>query len=74
MKQKILFAALMGVITTGVISFSLISFNRGFAAGFISSWIKSWIVAYVIVVPVIMLLGPKVQSFVAYLCRPKAVR
>lgn len=64
MKQKIAFAAIMGVITTGIISFSLISINFGFSDGFFSIWLKSWGMAYVIVIPAILLIGPKVQKVI----------
>jgi hypothetical protein len=71
MKQKILFAMLMGVITTGVVSFTLVSFNRGFNAGFVVVWFKSWILAYVTAVPVILLFSAKVQGLVTHLCKTK---
>jgi hypothetical protein len=50
-KGKIVFALLMGVITTGIISFSLIGINLGFTNNFIGIWLKSWISACVIVIP-----------------------
>lgn len=62
MKQKIVFALLMGIITTGIISFSLISINVGFSDRFLSIWLRSWISAYVIVIPAILLIGPRVQQ------------
>jgi hypothetical protein len=34
MKRKIAFALLMGIITTGIISFSLIAINVGLGEGF----------------------------------------
>lgn len=64
MKQKIAFAMIMGVITTGIISFSLVSINIGFVANFLVIWLKSWIMAYAIVIPVILLVGPRVQKMV----------
>ncbi|MGH2666501.1 DUF2798 domain-containing protein [Flavobacterium sp.] len=64
MKQKIAFALLMGIVTTGIISFSLISINLGFSNRFINIWLKSWAMAYVIVIPAILLIGPKVQQLV----------
>jgi len=64
MKQKIAFAMTMGVITTGIISFSLVSINIGFVANFLVIWLKSWIMAYAIVIPVILLVGPRVQKMV----------
>ncbi len=63
MKQKIVFALLMGIITTGIISFSLIAINMGFSERFLSVWLRSWVSAYVIVIPAILLIGPRVQQF-----------
>lgn len=56
---------LMGIITTGVISFTLISVNIGFVANFLVIWLKSWSLAYLLVVPVILVVGPWVQKLVA---------
>ena len=64
MKKKIAFAMLMGIITTGIISFTLISINIGFVANFAAIWLKSWSMAYLIVIPVILLVGPMVQKLV----------
>ncbi|MCE6990368.1 DUF2798 domain-containing protein [Dyadobacter sp. CY323] len=64
MKQKIAFAMIMGVITTGIISFTLISINIGFVPNFLVIWLKSWSMAYLIVIPVILLVGPRVQKLV----------
>ena len=64
MKQKIAFALLMGSITTGIISFTLISINIGFTQNFLSIWLRSWATSYVVVIPCILLIGPRVQAFV----------
>jgi hypothetical protein len=64
MKQKIAFALIMGGITMGIISFTLISINIGFVANFLVIWRKSWSIAYLVVVPVILLIGPQVQKLV----------
>ncbi len=64
MKQKIAFAMIMGVITTGIISFSLISINLGFNDNFLTIWLKSWAMAYVIVIPAILIIGPRVQKLI----------
>ena len=57
-KRKIAFALLMGIVTTGVISFALLAFNIGFSDRFVSTWLRSWGIGYLIVVPVILLVGP----------------
>lgn len=54
----------MGIITTGIISFVLISINIGFTDSFIRIWLKSWGIAYVVVIPAIIIIGPLVQKFV----------
>ncbi len=67
MKQKIAFALIMGFITTGIISFTLVGLNAGFTEKFLAIWFRSWMIAYMVVVPVILLVGPRVQALVAYL-------
>jgi hypothetical protein len=64
-REKIAFAMIMGIITTGIISFTLISINIGFVPNFLVIWLKSWSMAYLLVIPVILLVGPKVQKLVS---------
>lgn len=64
MKNKIAFALSMGVITTGIISFSLIAINLGFTENFLNVWLKSWGMAYVLVIPAILIIGPRVQKII----------
>lgn len=64
MRQKIAFALIMGIITTGIISFTLISINIGFVEKFLSIWLRSWATSYAVVIPCILLIGPKVQAIV----------
>ena len=64
MKKKIAFAMIMGIITTGIISFTLISINIGFVTNFILIWLKAWSTSYLVVIPAILLIGPKVQNLV----------
>jgi hypothetical protein len=71
MKQKIIGAFIMGFITTGIISFSLISINIGFNEKFLIKWLTSWAIAYVIVIPVILIIAPKVNALVSYPFREK---
>ncbi|KLK90112.1 hypothetical protein AA309_27540 [Microvirga vignae] len=61
-KRKIAFALLMGVVTTGIISFVLLALNMGFSDRFALAWLRSWGIAYVIVVPAILLVGPALQA------------
>jgi hypothetical protein len=64
MKQRIAFALVMGIITTGIISFTLLSVNIGFTQQFLSIWLRSWVMAYGVVIPAILIIGPQVQRFV----------
>ena len=64
MKQKIAFAMIMGIITTGIISFTLISINIGYIGTFLPIWLKSWAIAYLVVIPAILVLGPPIQRMV----------
>jgi hypothetical protein len=64
MKKKIAFTLLMGIVTTGIISFSLVSFNLGFTDRFLAVWLRSWLLAYFLVIPCILLIGPRVQAIV----------
>lgn len=63
-KRKIAFALLMGIVTTGIISFSLIGFNLGFNRDFVAIWLRSWAMAYAIVIPAILLISPRLQAHV----------
>lgn len=62
LKRKLAFTLSMGVVTTGVITFSLLAINIGIFDGFVLKWLRSWLVAYLIFVPVLLLLGPRVQA------------
>lgn len=62
LKRRLAFTLLMGIVTTGVISFALLGFNRGFAQGFLWLWFRSWLISYAIVIPAITLIGPRLQA------------
>jgi hypothetical protein len=64
MKQKLAFAFLMGIITTCIISFTLVSVNVGYTDAFLKIWLRSWCIAYLVVIPAILFLGPFVQTIV----------
>lgn len=64
MKNKIAFAMIMGIITTGIISFTLISFHNGFIDYFLETWLKSWGIAYLVAIPAILIIAPRVQNLV----------
>ncbi|WP_317898433.1 DUF2798 domain-containing protein [Aurantibacillus circumpalustris] len=73
MKHKIAFAMIMGIITTGIISFTLISINVGINEKFLKIWIKSWATAYLVVIPAILIIGPRVQKIVDNLFNEKKI-
>lgn len=62
LKRKVAFAMLMGVVTTGIISFVLVAINLGMASGFVRTWLRSWLISYLIVIPAILLVGPLLQA------------
>lgn len=64
MKQKLAFAFIMGIITTCIISFTLVSINIGYTAAFMKIWLRSWLLAYLVVIPAILIIGPMVQAIV----------
>ncbi|MES2284048.1 MAG: DUF2798 domain-containing protein [Bacteroidota bacterium] len=74
MKNKIAFAMIMGVVTTGIISFTLISVNVGFTNSFFKIWLKSWGMAYVVVIPAILIIGPRIQALVDHIFKVKEVK
>ncbi|MET0753893.1 MAG: DUF2798 domain-containing protein [Pyrinomonadaceae bacterium] len=73
MKQKIAFACLMGIVTTGLISFTVVFVNLGFAEHFLKIWLKSWAIAYLIAIPVILIAAPQIERFVGFLFSKKTV-
>ena len=71
MKTKIAFALIMGIITTGIISFTLVSVNIGYGGRFLQIWLRSWALAYLVVIPAILIIGPQVQKLVDNLFKSK---
>ena len=67
MTSRVVFALLMGVITTGTITFLLICLNVGFGVTFLTVWIRAWELAYLIVVPLVLLTAPALQRLIAKL-------
>jgi len=63
-RKRITFALLMGMITTVVISFTIVSINVGFTAVFLKVWVRSWLIAYLCVIPTILYVAPVVQHMV----------
>ena len=67
MKPKIIFAMIMGTVTTSLISFTVVMVSKGFSNGFFTVWLKSWLISFLVVVPSIILIGPIVQRLVDHL-------
>lgn len=72
LKVKVVFAFVMGIITTGIISFSLIAINIGFIETFVKVWLKSWLLAYAFVIPAILFIAPPIERFINYLFQKNA--
>lgn len=68
-RRKIAFALSMGLVTTGIISFVLLTLSLGIPDGFFFVWLRSWGIAYVIVIPAILFIGPRLQIQVDRLVR-----
>ena len=64
LRRRIAFALTMGIVTTGIISFTIVSLNLGFTDKFALQWLRSWATAYAIVIPNILLIGPRVQAVI----------
>lgn len=47
------------LVTTGIITCSLVILSAGFSE---QMWLRAWGVAYVIMIPVILFIGPDLQS------------
>ena len=71
MKHRIAFAMIMGIITTGIVSFTLMAVNVGFVQKFITVWVRSWALAYLVAIPAILVISPRVMLFVEYVFRER---
>ena len=71
LKPRIVHALLMGIVPTGVVSFTVMVINFGFSEHFLKAWLRSWSIAYVIMVPIIFIIRPIVDRFVASLFKEK---
>ncbi len=63
-RKRVVFALLMGMITTVVISFTIVAINVGFNNLFLKIWLRSWFTAYLFVVPTILYVAPLVQKII----------
>lgn len=71
-KHKIVFAFLMGIVTTGLVSLTVVLANLGFTETFWQIWLKSWSIAFLVIVPIILIVAPVIERFVAFLFKDRA--
>jgi len=71
LKQRIVQALLMGIVPTGVVSFTVMWLNFGFIETFLRTWLRSWSIAYLIMVPIIFIIAPVVDRFLAFWFKEK---
>ncbi|WP_454739757.1 DUF2798 domain-containing protein [Cupriavidus necator] len=62
LKRKVAFGLSMGIATTGISSFVHLALNLGFSEGFTLMWLSSWGIGYATTIPVILLVGPHLQT------------
>jgi hypothetical protein len=72
LQQRIAFALLMGVITTGVISFAVILRTFGYKEDFALLWLRAWGLGYAVVIPLLLIVAPTVQRFVSWCTTPRS--
>ncbi len=61
----------MGIVTTGIISFTLVSVNIGYGDRFMAIWLRSWGIAYMVAIPAILVIAPQIEKLVKYIYREK---
>lgn len=71
LKQRIVQALLMGIVPTGIVSLTVMSINLGYSDNFLKIWLRSWSIAYLVMVPIIFVIAPVVDRFVAFLFKEK---
>jgi hypothetical protein len=72
MKQRIAFAAVMGLFTSSIITFAVIALNYGLHTGFFLLWLRSWAVSYALAFLAILVIGPRVKALVDHLLNEPA--
>lgn len=72
MKKKIAFTLIMSAVTTGIVTFTVVAVNFGFADEFLTLWLKSWAIAYLVAVPAILIIAPRIEKLVDYLIKARS--
>lgn len=62
--QKLVFAFVMALMMSCIMSFVISVFNMGFHANIVHIWLKAWGFAFVVAFPTIILVAPVVQRVV----------
>lgn len=62
LKRRTVSALIMGVMTTGTISFVLLAQNLGFSENFVLTWLRSWSTGYAIAVPTMLWIHPRLHA------------
>lgn len=62
LKRRYVSALLVGLMTTGTVSFVLLAHNLGFSDGFVLAWLRSWSIGYAIAVPSALWIHPRLQA------------
>lgn len=60
----ILFALLMSISLSGVMSFVITAFNTGLDAGFLPRWLRSYALAWGMAFPLVTIAAPQVRRLV----------
>jgi hypothetical protein len=53
-----------GLITSTSMSFIGLALNYGFQPDFVARWLKAAATSYVVIVPILMVIVPRIQRFV----------
>lgn len=67
--QKIVFAFLMALIMSCIMSFVISVFNVGLHGQIVQVWLKAWAFAFVVAFPTIMVVAPIVKTLVILLIK-----
>jgi len=65
--QHKVFAFVMALTMSCIMSFVITLFNLGWVDGILQIWLKAWAFAFVVAFPTIMIVGPFVRKVVSLL-------
>lgn len=67
--QHILFAIVMAILMSCVMSFVITVFNVGFPSDILTRWLHAWSFGFVVALPTVMLIAPVARRLVALMIR-----